>query len=694
MSGREPVANARRLSQLLTQSVRVFPLVATLWNLAWHRILVAVLVTGMIYLLGEASLNQEVEHLAKLRFVATEAMQQTKSHIAAASWQIARDESLFGHLREGNLNTLGQTLQNYLQPGVISQIEILTKDCGVVVRVPQSAKPIPSGCRNDLADKAKMEWNLNRGEEPVLSHFTLKNAGTERYWVVVHVLLDGAWSSSIPQLFSAMTKGRMVMERRGSSRGLLWKDGHTAGNDYVVQFYRGGWVGRFFPNLMQFDLGTHLDFKWWFLGMILIISVLSSLKYSYQNAEVENSFKEGVTLFQVALRRSHLQSDREYEHLKPGSEGALGVPEGQMAQFFLRLIRSYMSLIDKIIASKEAQLKLMRERQDKQSLLVMDRDRHLAELNEKLASMSDLASLKEQLQHSSGAFLTLMEEIRSRIETMFDVSADGLAKSSQSLQNFAKRWKAGISDEYHRERGARKFFRAMSETPGQRAGKSQLDDELEDLMQSSTVALNESLHIAMMSRQILADVESGVRIAAIWHGLAMRDQDRDLVVDWVECLGNAQKMIAADAKYASLVFEHLPSVIDAGSLYIPVARVALVSGLFHLYMALLSDIDVSEIQHPIVVRQKRIADQGSIILSLPQSAADIADSAPGRSQSFHFELSKAILGPFGIKVAFLPPTIAGVPIAMMWKLPHTEYDIAASAKWTQKSPEPEVELHR
>ncbi|MCX6127311.1 MAG: hypothetical protein NTV34_21530, partial [Proteobacteria bacterium] len=331
--------------------------------------------------------------------------------------------------------------------------------------------------------------------------------------------------------------------------------------------------------------------------------------------------------------------------------------------------------MDRLLEQRQLKWNMMRERQDQLILGAVQRDRQIGELQERLAAMSDLASLKEQLQHSTGSFLKKMEDVRELCENMFDLASEGLAKQSKELHELAMRWKNGIDDQNHRERGARKFLRSLSETASTRPGLTKLDDELDSLSALTGSAMDQSLHLAMLSRQALCELESGVQVAGLWLGLSMRENERERTCDWMECLLAAQKLVGAEARYSTLSFETLPRLASPEDTYPPVARVALVSGLFHLYMALLTEESLESIKSPILLRQKRLSDQGTMIFSLPPRANDVSEGDLGRGQAYHMELAKAILAPLKIRAAFLPPNFAGVPVALSWQLPVKSVDV-------------------
>ena len=613
----------------------------------------------------EQHIASRIAWLVHGRALFTEVLGQTRARLVNGAWQAVNDQAMQQNIEMKNINTVGQTLQNYLRAGEVSQMELMDADCNLLARVPTSDRSMLTGCRSDEAVKPTLFWHRDADGAPTLSVRIPKIVGGKQYQLVAHVVLDQAWLSAHPSLAALVGRGNFSLFE-SSSRGLVWSDGVDAAGESLATIRVSGWLSRILPNFMRYSLESRSPSFWW-------LYVICALAFSI------GLVQEGI----IARRDLELRERLREWIQKKCSTGALrDLKIAERGNQWFGISTQMQAMIDRILDQKQTQVRLLRERQDQLSMGAVQRDREISELQERLSGMADLASLKEQLQHSTQNFLSKMEDVRELCENIFDVSSSGLAKHSKELHEFYSRWKVGVADESHRERGARKFFRSLSETASVRPGKTKLDDELDSLGELTSATLDQSLHMAMLARQVLSELESGVQVAALWHGLAMRDGQRERTCDWVSCLIAAQRLVAADTRYATLSFEKLPTVGAPEETYPSVAKVALVSGMFHLYMSLLSDVTVSAISLPIVLRQKRFHDHGTVILSLPQPAADIADAGPGRSQSYHLELAKAILAPLGIKVAFLPPTLAGVPVALTWTLPGKELEMKQSSKST------------
>ncbi len=631
------------------------------------------------------AVDQFVEdHLASLRSarsIFVEAVSSTRAKLVAGAWQVAADESLWNQFEQKNYNTVAQSLQSFVRSGEIAQIEFVDSDCNLIVRSPSGAKPLAGVCKTGAVVTPGLTWQKSSSGLPVLSMILPKTIGTTNLAVIAHVELDQAWVSVFGEL-SNLISSRSFSLFEDSSHGLVWREGFTQkgleSEQWLVSLRVGGWISSLLPNFMKYSLTSYQASRW------LSFSVLGFFGFFVYFESLIHQRK----LSEAKTKLCRWTYDRrEKLCLKEEDQPRAEDP-------WQDVIHTVTTLIDGYHERLRTQIKLLNDRQTKLSGSVVDREKQIAELKDLLAGMSDLASLKEQLQHSTGSFLTRMQDVREVCETIFDLASEGIAKQGKALHEFALRWKQGVDDPAHPERGARKFFRTLSETPGRSAHTSRLDDELFELHELTSRALDQALHLAMLSRQALSDVESGVQLAGVWHGLAMHGAERERTCDWVECLKAAQYMVVSDVRYATLAFEKLPQFSSFEDIYPSVPRPALVSGMFHLYMALLADVSIEVISLPIILRQKHMGSQGTMIFSLPQNAEDIADAAPLRSQNYHMDLARAILAPLGIRVAFLPPTIAGVPVALSWNLPNKQVDVDAQSSAGTSVREQEVTLHQ
>jgi hypothetical protein len=628
------------------KTIRVFPIVA---------------VVCLSVILIDRWVSYKLDLLKHARTVFIDSVQDSRSRLTSSLWNLATSPDASNHIRVGEWNAMTSLLDAQIRPGELTQLELVDGSCQLLARAPHRAKPLANLCQPGQSFSSKLKWSEGVGEGAVLSLAVPVNiAGQTTLYIMGHVVFDEVWTATYPKL-SFLEKSGLIDIGARVPTGAIWREGYLGVSGVnqpkaVLLLSVGGWLGTLLPDLSRLSLNSYMDMTWM---ICIFLLVFSGLAYS----ESIVSKREELYDRNKALDWMHSKS----EIIGINDDQIQRIDSSKWAQIFESLANSSSDKLEKL----KSQLKLQKERHDQMTLSAISRERKVAELKDELASMSDLRSLKEQLLHSTESFLNKMQEVRDNCENMFDLCSEGLSKQTKSIQEFIAEWKNGIDDKSHRERGARKFFRTLSETQGRTKHTTLLDDQLIDLEKYASGLLDQTLHLAIMTRQALNDVGAGVHLAGLWHGLALRESQRDKTVDWTSCLASAQAMVVSEKKFESLNFEMIPVTQSPGEFYPSVSRIALISGMFHLYMALLSDAIVEDISSPIIVRQKQVKSRGTLIFSLPNPLNEDSDQFEDghNHREYHMDLAKALLAPIGVQTAFLPPTMAGVPVVLTWDIP-------------------------
>lgn len=612
--------------------------------------------------LVDRGLNDELMRLSSIRNSFTMAVSDAKGRLSAVAWNAISDSQIQQNFEMGNINTVSQSLQGYVRPGEVSQLDVIDADCNLLARVPQSGRPISELCQAVKSGKPALIWQQNEQNEAVLISIVSRSIAGRVIFVASQLVFDQAWLSLHPDLASRVFH-RDVGIGAATAGALLWKEGLMADGRYALPIVVDGWIYRVVPELTGLSLVPLRESFWVLYGALGIMIMLSIIQIA---AKDRND----------ALERAVLEDwVREHQAIKTLTESKSESATASWSEI--------VNQAKTIIASKDEQrtqqMRLLKERVESVTKRLRERDLEIAELESKLVSMSDLASLQEQLQHTTASFLRQMNQMREVCENIYDVASSGLAVQAKALNAFCSRWKDGLKQGSNREMAARKFFRSLVETRGQVPGSSKLDEDMRELDNLTASTLDQSLNAAMLARQAVDDCEAASKLAALWHGIAMRDQT-EKTSDWAACLISAQRLVGADDRFHAMSFEVLPQLGNPDEMYPAVTSAALVSGFFHLYLALLIDSDVASINLPMVVRQKRFKGQATIILSLPSKQAGKIPESPSRQMLYHVDLSKQILSACGLKVSILPPTIAGYPVGVTWSLPQKDVTIV-----TQKS---------
>ncbi len=610
---------------------------------------IAFLFTAAVTLM-DSLFNDEVGRLSSIRQDFARAVSDTRGRLTAGVWSVLLDEQIGQNLSMGNMNTVAQSLQGYLRPGEVSQIDLYDSNCNLLARAPQSAKTGGDVCQAVKAGKPALMWLDGEQGEPVLMSTATKQLSGQTVYAIGQLAFDQTWLSLNHGLANLVADRDISISAAGGA--VLWREGVKPDGQSALVLRVDGWLYRIIPDLTGLALQPVRD-KFWLLygalGVVMLLAI-SEASARARKDQMERSQFEAWILGQSPSRSAAAQ---------------IGASRSQT---WTELLSSAESILASREEQKAQQLRLMSERFEAVSNRLREREVEMAELNDRISEMSDLASLQQQLRHTTSSFLRQMTQIREMCETIHDVAADGLSRQAKELKVFCARWKEGVSQGTSRDMAARKFFRSLVETQGKIPGSSLLDDDLRNLESLTSVALDQSLHVAMLAKKALSDCESSSQMALLWHGIAVRDQSVKSA-DWIKSLAVAQKLVNADDRFKSVEFQMLPQLGNPEEIYPSVPSSALVSGFFHLYLALLSDADPSILSAPMVVRQKRSTEQGTIILSLPATRTVKANDFVSRQMMYHVDIARKLLAGCGLKVAVLPPTVAGHPVGISWILP-------------------------
>jgi hypothetical protein len=614
---------------------------------------IAFLFTGVFTFL-DRGLNDEISRLASIREDLTSAISSSKARLSEVSWTAISDAQWQQNFEQGNINTVAQSLQGYIRPGEVSQMDLVDGDCTLIARVPQNGKPISELCQFIKAGKSALFWQQNEQKDAVVVALTKRELGGKPVFMATQLVYDQAWASLHVEVAGLLARRDVAITETGSG-AILWREGRLQDGRYALPIKVDGWIYRLMPELTGIGLVPIRESFWVLYGALGLVI--------------------GVAMFQEANKKRQDEGERRileawvHEHNLTKLPGL--IPDQALPPTWTEIVQTAKAMIAAKDEQRSQQLCLVRERLEGVTGRLREREVEMSGLEDKIAGMSDLASLQDQLQHTTASFLRQMHQLRDLCENVHDVAGSGLSHQAKELEVFCARWKEGLSQGKNREMAARKFFRSLVETPGSMPGWSKLDDDMRELGQLTSSMLDQSLHAEMLSSQAIHHCDGASKLASLWHGIAMRDR-KEKTSEWLSCLSSAQKLITADDRFQGLTFENLPQISNPEQMYPAVTGSALVSGFFHLYLSLLQDADLGNVTLPMVIRQKRFKDQASIILSLPAKLIGQIPESPSEKMFYHVDLATQILAGCGVKVSVLPPTTAGYPVGLTWSLPQNQ----------------------
>lgn len=629
---------------------------------------IAFIFTGLVTLV-DGAFNHEMSRLASIRQSFTSALGDARGRLTASLWAALSDGPIQQNLELGNMNTVTQSLQGYVRPGEVSQLDLYDSNCSLLTRVPQSGKPASGLCEIIRAGKPALLWDLNEQKEPILVAIASKQVAGKVVFASAQLVLDQTWLSLHHDLARLAASRDLSMSPSGGAE--LWREGLQKDGSYALTLHVDGWFYRLVPELTGLALIPIRENFWIVYGALGVILLLAISETSAQARKDQG---------ERALLEEWLGQQTILKNPGGGSSG-----QAQTSKSWPDLLCGVKTLVSSRDEQRTQQLRLMSERLDAVTSRLREREMESVELKRRLADMSGLASLQQQLRHTTASFLIEMSNIREVCETIYDLVHAGLVRQAKELSVFVERWQAGINQGTNREMSARKFFRSLVEAPGVSTGGSQLDDDMKHLASITSGTMDQALHAGMLAKKVMDNCDAASQLTELWHGIADRD-DALKSSNWGECLMTAQKLIRGDERYRELAFETLPPIANPSEMYPAVSKSALVSGFFHLYLALLSTADTKQLNLPIVVRQKRLKDQATIILSLPSRQNGGVVSTPPRHLSHQVEIARQILASSGLKVSVLPPTVAGHPVGMTWSLPTDSASLAKSSALSKEIP--------
>lgn len=626
---------------------------------------IAFLFTGAVTFV-DRGFNEEMTRLSGIRSQFTEAVGEAKGRLTAVSWAAISDPQIQQNFELGNMNTVSQSLQGYTRPGEVSQIDVLDADCNLLARVPQNGRPVSDICQKIKAGKPALVWQQNEQSEALLVSVVTRQIDGKPVFLASQLVFDQAWLSLHHNL--ATLSGEREISAGNGGGAVLWREGRMPDEKYALPLKVDGWIYRILPELTGLALAPMRESFWVLYGALGLVILLGLSQITAEKRKDE-------------IERAQLDAwVREHQFAK----GHAGSQKSEQLKTWTEVLSAARNLIACKDEQRAHQLRLMGERLDNISIRLRERDAELADAQSKIAEMSDLASLQQQLRHTTSSFLRQMNQMREICENIYDIASGGLGQQARGLHAFCSRWKEGLSQGTNREMGARKFFRSLVEARGSVPSTSKLDDDMREFELMTSSSLDQSVHVAILAKQALDGCEAASHLAAMWHGISTRNQSGKSS-DWMNCLVSAQKLVNADDRYKTISFETLPQLGSPEEMYPPVTSAALVSGFFHLYLALVEDVNLTNIAHPLVARQKRFKEQATIILSLPARQAGAVPESPSRQMMYHVDIAKQILSSCGLKVSILPPTVAGYPVGLTWALPQREANVNILASKSQES---------
>jgi hypothetical protein len=335
-------------------------------------------------------------------------------------------------------------------------------------------------------------------------------------------------------------------------------------------------------------------------------------------------------------------------------------------------------LVTHAIKVKSETIQGLRDKRQALEHQLKAREESLQKLSSRLAELAELDSLAVQLKRTTAIFLKRMDAFHSDADDLDQVTAKAIASESDQLLRLAADWKLGIA-----ERGARKFIRSLAETPyiaplnlagdtvSAQAERSELEVQLEVYYQHSLQLSDLAINAGRITSQMVQGAAFAARLAALWHGLALKSHDAERCDALLAPLEEAQALVLLEPELRATNFIN-PQAEDLERTLPAVPKQIWVSSLYHVYLALAELAKGEGVQVA-----TRIRSGGPKVLLAIQVSATTGKPLPQRSdkQAYHLEISRSMLAPFHISLSVLPAVDGPYPVVLSWSQPGSEVNL-------------------
>jgi len=578
----------------------------------------------------------------------TLAIADTRQQLALMMHDVTSDKLLLQNMNWGYSNSVTQALQSRLRVGELEQLEIFDAQCKSLARVHQRTS-LPGSC--DTAATGQFVWSKNPADQTaVLSlTFVFGEAPKGPYKVMGAVNLSDQWLSIQSELRSAANVAGVLITPPGDplpSKKVISTEGTDSTGQPTIAMVAT--AARFVPWVAQPVVAETARR----LQTLTIITAIGLLFFGWlrQKRHLHRLKTEFATFSDWV---SELSSDplKSGTDANPLSTSLLWRPE------FKDLKDQLSSFLDRLADKKH----VVEKEREEISALLAERDDLLLRCRHRLAELSELNTLGEQLKRTTRAFAAHVHDIHDAFEDLQSILSSGLRHESRQLVRLADRWVSGL-----RERGARKFIRSLAETAGSTPEKSALDDEINDLQSTSQAITDLSLSAAMHAQKLVQSVEHTAEVASMWDKLSHRNPSEESVASWKDITTGLQRLMKMDAKLAPLnIADYLGEAESAAIPKLPAS--VWTSTLYHICLAAFDSrwIEKFSIEPMLAFRMRLTPARAILVISvrLPEATPLLT---PSTEQNYHLDIAQALLEPYGLEAAPMAVVRGAAPIAISW----------------------------
>lgn len=588
----------------------------------------------------EQSAGERRARILEAREAYVTALTATRTQLAGLTHRVVNDKTLTQNLNWKLNHSVQSSLEAWVENGGMDQIALFTKGCQEVGRASvERYLSLPCPAESGGLPDGRFYWTDTDGI-PALA-LTRKVPGADAY-VLGLVRLDGNWLNIHPDLKRQMQALKL---RIGQGKAtILLHEGYDSTGTPIASLVSDRSFDRYLLAAGGRNLADSNPLLWPCLLLALFCTACALLGQRWRRARV----------------RDDLQAFGDWaKSLTPGGEITLpGKEKLAMTGDLQDDLQTAKQMVGHALQLKTDMVHGLTARRGLLETQLKTKEEDIQKLRHRLAELAELDSLAIQLARTTGSFLERMEQFHDEAEDLEAILDTAVHKNAKNLFDVLLDWQEGIA-----ERGARKFLRSLSETPGLNNEKDSLLDEQVMLLLTLTGELaDQAKSSAGRAVKLVETSAFATKLAGLWHGLALKTNAEKICVSLVQPIEEAQGLVRMEKAFQGVEFKNL--VTDKESEFIPeLPKTVWVSALYHLYLAM-AEITVGQ-DAKVVSRMRR--DQGKILFVI-QATAENGKALPkrGEKQAYHMEISRSILMPFEISLTVLPSLDGPFPVSLAW----------------------------
>ena len=574
---------------------------------------------------------------------------ETRLQLASMLNEAGGEKSLLQNMGWGYSNSVTQTLQSRLRIGELEQLEIFDANCKSIARVHLRAS-LPVSC-SDNSPVGQFSWTQNSVDKSAVLILAIAFGEAQKgpYKLVGAVNLGEQWLPIHSELKNQMTRSGLkiaissedIPDLRILASESLDQTGRPLARLAAMDNLTVTWLGR--KEVAETARRTQSICLLFAIGLLALVwirqkrhmSILATEHHEFGAWLSSFSADSAVSRTNLAFINTSLSWKAEYSDYKN------------------LVLSMQLKLADEKSVAE-------REREEIATLLA-SRDDDLLRSRQRLAELSELNTLGEQLKRTTRSFAEHVHNVRDAFEDLQSILSSGLRHESKQLVALADRWVAGL-----RERGSRKFIRSLAETAGTSVDNSALDDEINNLQTTSQAITDLALNAAMHAQKLVQSVDHTAEVAALWDKLAHRDPSEASHASWADVLAGLQRLMKMDAKLAPLKISDYIAETESSALPKLPATVW-TSTLYHACLAAFDSrwLEQKSVNPTIAFRIRQTPTRSILVISvrLPDNTPLLSMSA---EQIYHLDVAQALLEPYGIEAMPMAVVRGAAPIAISW----------------------------